>query len=75
MLSDSIGGRDNGFSVYDEGRTLVREVGHYLGLEHTFNYSESCPTNSYTTGGLILDTNTQQIAFMAAQAHPLAAAH
>ena len=62
MLSDSIGGRDNGFSVYDEGRTLVHEVGQYLGLYHTFESSDSCPTNSYTTGDLISDTNTQEAA-------------
>jgi hypothetical protein len=60
MLSDAVGGRNNGFAGYDEGRTLVHEVGHYLGLQHTFDASESCPTNSYTTGDLILDTNTQQ---------------
>ena len=60
MLSDSIGGRNNGFSSYDEGRTLVHEVGHYLGLNHPWKNSGSCPTNSYTTGDLIFDTNTQQ---------------
>ena len=70
MLSDTIGGRNNGFPQYDQGRTLVHEVGHYLGLEHTFNDSESCPTNSYTTGDLILDTNTQKAAVYGCPSSP-----
>lgn len=60
MLHDVIGGRDNGFGSYDQGRTLVHEVGHYLGLEHTFESSAACPAPSYSSGDLIVDTNTQQ---------------
>ncbi len=36
MLHNTIGGRNNGYQEFDQGRTLVHEVGHYLGLDHTF---------------------------------------
>ena len=43
---------------YDQGRTLTHEVGHYLGLNHTFN--GGCESGSCTTGGdLICDTSPQ----------------
>lgn len=58
MRHQSIGGRNNGYGSYDEGRTLVHEVGHYLGLRHTFNPEGDC-TNSYTGGDLIVDTPPQ----------------
>lgn len=60
MLHSAIGGRDNGYGAYNEGRTLVHEVGHYFGLEHTFsgNGSGSCG-NTYSDGDLIVDTNAQ----------------
>jgi hypothetical protein len=59
VLSDAVGGRNNGYSVYDQGRTLVHEVGHYLGLLHTFENGGACP-NGYSSGDLILDTPPQQ---------------
>ena len=55
---EAIGGRDNGYGYYDQGRTLVHEVGHYLGLFHTFDPQGDC-TNTYTGGALIVDTPAQ----------------
>jgi len=54
MNYGTIGGRDNGYQVYDQGRTLVHEMGHYLGLFHTFA-GDSC-SNTYDSGDLIVDT-------------------
>ncbi len=43
---------------FDKGRTTTHEVGHYLGLDHTF--SGGCAGgNCYTTGDLICDTNDE----------------
>lgn len=52
----AIGGRDNGFDSYDQGRTLVHEMGHYLGLLHTFDAIAAVCGNGYTQGDLIADT-------------------
>jgi len=57
MLHSTIGGRNNGYPTYNQGRTLVHEVGHYLGLLHTFE-GYSC-SNTYTTQDLIMDTPAQ----------------
>ncbi|MEM9555686.1 MAG: zinc metalloprotease [Acidobacteriota bacterium] len=51
-------GRDAPFVPFDQGRTGTHEVGHYLGLEHTF--SGGCGTSEcYLTGDLICDTNSE----------------
>ena len=59
MRHDTIGGRNNGFGFFDEGRTLVHEVGHYLGLRHTFNPRGECLSNTYSAGDYIVDTPAQ----------------
>jgi pregnancy-associated plasma protein-A len=56
LLHDAVGGRYNGFYQYDQGRTLVHEMGHYLGLYHTFGKAEGSCENTYTGGDLIVDT-------------------
>ncbi len=43
----------------DQGRTATHELGHYLGLYHTFSFECTSPTDCYTTGDLICDTNPQ----------------
>lgn len=47
--------------LYNQGRTGTHEVGHYLGLYHTFEPEGECsdPDNPYTTGDLIADTQPE----------------
>ena len=56
-------GRDSDMSPFDQGRTATHEVGHYLGLEHTFYPPSSCGSQSapgcYSDGDLICDTLPQ----------------
>jgi hypothetical protein len=46
---------------YDQGRTLTHEMGHYLGLFHTFQSgcATATPPGCYTTGDRICDTNSE----------------
>ncbi len=56
VILHSTFGRNAPFSPFNLGRTGTHEVGHYLGLAHTF--SGGC-SNSYTSGDLIVDTNPE----------------
>ena len=62
MNAAYVGGRSNGAGVFDEGRTLVHEIGHYLGLIHTFGDDETCGGNTYSSSDLIVDTPEQKFA-------------
>jgi hypothetical protein len=44
---------------YDLGRTVTHEVGHYLGLYHTFDGACASASNCYNNGDLICDTNPE----------------
>ncbi len=56
VILHSTFGRNAPFAPFNLGRTVTHEVGHYLGLEHTF--AGGC-SNSYTSGDLIVDTNPE----------------
>ncbi|MEM7305416.1 MAG: M43 family zinc metalloprotease [Planctomycetota bacterium] len=44
---------------YNQGRTLTHELGHYLGLEHTFSGGCGSASACYSSGDLICDTNRE----------------
>jgi hypothetical protein len=54
-------GRPSANAPYDLGRTVTHEVGHYLGLYHTFQ--DGCGTTAapgcYSTGDRVCDTNPE----------------
>lgn len=70
---DALGDEDDGVVVgwryvgrdapdggeYDQGRTLTHEIGHYLGLLHTFHDGCGAPGQGYTSGDLIADTQAE----------------
>ncbi len=49
-------GRNSPAAPYDQGRTATHEVGHYLGLFHTFDGGCGRANAPYTTGDLLADT-------------------
>lgn len=58
VLYSVVGGRNlPDAAMYDQGRTLVHEVGHYLGLLHTFE-GYGC-FEGYIAGDLIADTASE----------------
>ncbi len=54
-------GRNSPLPPFDQGRTATHEVGHYMGLEHTFNggCATGTPPGCYSSGDLICDTNSE----------------
>jgi hypothetical protein len=52
-------GRDAPLRPFNLGRTATHEVGHYLGLYHTFDGGCGSSTSCNSTGDLICDTNAQ----------------
>jgi hypothetical protein len=46
---------------YDQGRTATHEIGHYLGLYHTFEggCASGSPPDCYTSGDRICDTDSE----------------
>ncbi|MEE2941643.1 MAG: zinc metalloprotease [Planctomycetota bacterium] len=58
VLLNSTVGRNAPIGTYNQGRTCVHEVGHYLGLYHTFN-SGCGGGNCYSSGDRICDTNAE----------------
>lgn len=53
-------GRDSPLELYNQGRTGTHEVGHYLGLFHTFDGGCGNASAPYTSGDLIADTVAEQ---------------
>ncbi|MGE5341342.1 MAG: M43 family zinc metalloprotease [Candidatus Omnitrophota bacterium] len=58
LLYEIVGGRNGTYDPYNQGRTLVHEVGHYLGLLHTFE-GDGC-YDGYQAGDLIADTDSEE---------------
>jgi hypothetical protein len=57
LLYTSVGRNAPQGGVYNQGRTATHEVGHYLGLFHTFQGGCGNASNPYGSADLIKDTN------------------
>jgi hypothetical protein len=56
-------GRNGAFGPpFNLGRTVTHEVGHWLGLWHTFDGGCGSATSCYSTGDLVCDTDREQTA-------------
>ncbi len=60
VILHSVFGRNAPEAPYDQGRTATHEVGHYLGLWHTFDGGCHNEGQCFTRGDTICDTNTQR---------------
>jgi PKD repeat protein len=56
LLWTSVGRNSPQGGIYNQGRTATHEVGHYLGLFHTFQDSCGDSAQPYTSGDRISDT-------------------
>ncbi|MBA3501878.1 MAG: M43 family zinc metalloprotease [Myxococcota bacterium] len=59
MLWNSVGRNSPIGPPYNLGRTMTHEVGHYLGLYHTFQGGCGTAASPYTSGDLVMDTNRE----------------
>ena len=59
MLWNSVGRNSPIGAPYNLGRTMTHEVGHYLGLFHTFQGGCGTAAAPFTSGDLIGDTNRE----------------
>ena len=59
VILHSTFGRNAPFSPFNLGRTVTHEVGHYMGLYHTFNGGCQSVSNCSANGDRICDTNPE----------------
>ena len=59
VLWEAVGDNAPIGAPYNQGRTLTHEVGHYLGLWHTFDNGCGTTSGCYSTGDTLCDTNRQ----------------
>ncbi|MEM7480474.1 MAG: zinc metalloprotease [Acidobacteriota bacterium] len=60
LLWSSVGRDAPNGGIYDKGRTGTHEIGHWLGIFHTFSGGCGDPSFPYTTGDRLADTASQE---------------